>query len=242
MKKKFGFYILACALVAVVILMLGISVMVSMHESEIADYVSPTRADIEEMRARLAKVSEEATAHANTTDKVVCEGEAEAEPVLPSGLEGTVSAEALVERFGERRPGELRDTQLKAKAFKVLEGVSSFVNQEQAGGWAWERGQELMSLGQWDAARRCFWVALDSPLDPGIHKFAAAKLAWLEDDPEKALQYLELSCYGENCSHWLINAVDLCEATGSDALAEHYLARLRTEYPELEQLYSEGRR
>ena len=122
MKKKFGFYILACALVAVVILMLGISVMVSMHESEIADYVSPTRADIEEMRARLAKVSEEATAHANTTDKVVCEGEAEAEPVLPSGLEGTVSAEALVERFGERRPGELRDTQLKARAFKVLEG------------------------------------------------------------------------------------------------------------------------
>ena len=84
-----------------------------------------------------------------------------------------------------------------------------------------------MERGDRDGARRYFRETLDSP------RFSnAGALAWLETDPEKAARLLELSCQVHSNPFRLINAVKLARATGNDALAEHYLNRLRLHHPE----------
>ena len=76
----------------------------------------------------------------------------------------------------------------------MMESAFAVVSDKQAAGWGWERSQELLALGKWDEARRCFWGVLDTPLDPLYHRWACGKLAWLEDDPALAARFLELSC------------------------------------------------
>lgn len=120
---------------------------------------------------------------------------------------------------------------------KAITAASLVVSPKHAGGWVWERTQPLMSLGEWDEARRCFWLVLDAPLDRYFHRDAYAKLAWLEVDPEIAARYLALSAQGDEHGEWLANAYDLCRVTGSDALAEHYLAQLRIQNPEMARQY-----
>ena len=107
-----------------------------------------------------------------------------------------------------------------------------------------------MAYGEWESARRYMWAAVDAYETwwPSMCKLELGRLAWLEDDPEKAARLLRLSCQGEfkvpdslqdehpdiadsHASMALANAIKLCKKTGSATLAEHYLARLRSEYP-----------
>lgn len=94
-------------------------------------------------------------------------------------------------------------------------------------------GTEMTVTGDWDGARRRFSEVIEMSSNPLARRHACSRLAWLEDDPEKAAKLLELSCTGENqnIAFFLTNAVRLARCTGSDALAEHYLARIRAECP-----------
>ena len=121
----------------------------------------------------------------------------------------------------------------------MLEGVFSVMSERETAGWALERSSELTALGKLDEARRCLWKVIDSSVDPSWHRWASANLAWLEEDPEIAARYFELSLQGDERGRWLGNAVRLCQATGSDALAEHYLGRLCIQNPEMARYYEE---
>ncbi len=223
----------ALALIALAIVVGAVGVMVVLRESDTATVPPPSLADLDEVSKRLGSAVEARVRTADASDVPVSEGARKQHSVLPSWLESAVPPGILTARFREKRPRQILQTRIVAAAFKVIESGMSFVSEEQAAGWAWERGQELMRLGEWDAARRCFWEALDAPLDPRILRFACAKLGWLEDGPEKELRYLELSCQGDEYGNWLSNAVQVCRASGSDALAEYYQARLDVREAEL---------
>ena len=106
-------------------------------------------------------------------------------------------------------------------------------NEDKADEWAWILGVEMMTGGDWDGARRYLQETLNSPSFSN-----GGALAWLESDPEKAARLLDLSCRKNNVFS-LINAVELTRATGSDALTEHYLTRLRLQAPERAQEYED---
>jgi len=231
MKKGRGWNVVVFALAAFAILAGAIAVKIELREREIAMHSPPSLDDLAELSTRLGPTVQGLAEPTDSTEAPLDEPAPQQPTALPSRLERPVSP--------DERPttNDALEARWIATVCKICEGVFSFVSEKEAAGWAWERGQELTRLGEWDAARRCYWVALDAPLEPNIIRFACAELAWLEDDPEKALRYLELSCQGDSHGTWLPNAVDLCRTTGSNALADHYLARMRRENPEMARLF-----
>lgn len=155
---------------------------------------------------------------------------------LPTRLERTPSLEELTAKFkkeGSQEEGDAEFRILKTEFFatvlRVFGREGSFLDVE--------IGLQEMKLGDWDSARLHLWAAVDVQDDPDyslILPWASAKLAWLEDDPEKAARYLELSTPkgpmmlgGRDMLPMnLRNAISLCKATGSTALRDHYQERL----------------
>ncbi len=153
-------------------------------------------------------------------------------------LEGCLAPELLVERFKANSTGRLLKEWVKGEIVKAYDSVPSVVGMQDSGGDPYYLGKTMMTLGKWDAARRYFWEALERPsMSPDMRKDVCAKLAWLEDDPERAARLLELSCQEDRHGSQLRNAIYLCQKTESNALADHYLARLRTEHPEVARKY-----
>lgn len=144
----------------------------------------------------------------------------------------------LAERFKYKDPRQ----QGKAKRLGFKGSFSSVVFKlfgDSHGLPGYVTGLSKMKLGQWDDAQRHFWAALDapphSPGRPAVNRMVCMKLAWLEDDPEKAVRFLEISCQPgagvQNGNHdireeAMRNAISLCRTTGSTALRDHYKARL----------------
>ena len=201
----------------------------------------------EEDRARAQKISRETSAPhadgASSAPEVPHEVTVSVQPddatnqtsataQLPRRLERCVSEEERDARF--KRP--TRMARFEAAAFYGLESLLSLVSEKQAAEWAWERGSELMSLGEWDDARRCYWECLCQPPDPYLHPTACTQLVWLEADPEVAAQLLDLA-WQESAPWKLIDVIDLCRATGSNALTDHYLTRLREVAPQVAKHY-----
>lgn len=237
MVKRAGWIVLAFV-GGFIILTSLMMVLVDLRQSHLAARKPPTLRDLDELTDRFALATPHEDPHAEDTIPGHPAGLGNAEPpTLPSRLESNPSSDDILSRFTENRPGMRLQLRIATRIYEVLEAMSASISEDQPDHRTFELGRMMMGLGEWDAARRCFWEALDAPLDPRFHRYACAKLAWLEDDPEKALRYLELSCQGDD--YWLPNAIFLCRTTGSGALAEHYLARLRVENPEVAHLYEE---
>lgn len=237
MRRKAEFGILGVAALAAISIVLVRGSMV-VRDKDLATQQPPTLGELDELGKRLQTASSLESANAVVTPAPDKPAEA-ATVAMPSALARTASRELLAARFEDQRPGMRRRIEFRVKAFRAIGTVMWIGSKRVAAGWAWELGPEMMSLGEWDEARRCFWEALDAPLAPAMHRFACARLAWLEEDAKKAVRFLDLSCQGDPSGLWLPNAIDLCRATESDALAEHYLARLRVANPRSARYYDE---
>ena len=82
-----------------------------------------------------------------------------------------------------------------------------------------------LRLGEFDDARVYMHKALLGTTDAETAALCASHLSYLVDDPEIAAQLLEIACQTDR-EPFLHRAAELCRATGSQRLAEHYEARL----------------
>jgi hypothetical protein len=247
MKKELRWKTLVIAVIAVVIVCGLVSLVEYLRERKRASRKSYTLDDLEILAEQLASTSKEEAS--GTTDKPIAANgtmadKAVTSAALPSRLEATVPPETLAKRRVTRR---LRD-----RLFIRLRTITGYKGPHRPA----FMGSDMMQLGEWDAARHYLWEAVEvyKTSDPTQCKIALGQLAWLEDDPEKAARLLQLSCQGKfqlpyplnksrryqegfpnyeerTAANQLLNAFNLCEQTESVALADHYLTRLRREYP-----------
>jgi len=185
--------------------------------------------------------------------------EAASAPEIPIALAGVPSHEVLFEKFARSSPEARSKVGQDAELLKVFEGALRTLGPKRwSSNFTPQVGEILMYAGEWEDARGYLNQALEESTSRFTFRRVCAKLAWLEEDPEKAAYLLELSIDEEYLSdcirEWtsrgeqqsadvfagilqerLSNAVELCRATGSDALAEHYLGRLRHHDPEAAQ-------
>lgn len=236
MKKKLRCAIAAAAVITA-ILAGFLAIAVHQRERQLDERKPPTIRDLEMLKERFlaaVAVSEDVAGREDAPEAASGEKAPTLRSELPDRLENACSLRKLEWRFKVRYATEINKARAKAALHKLSEAITAYISPEEVGMWASYRGSEMMALGDWDAARHCYWGALDGDyLGPRIDRGICAKLAWLERDPEMAYHYLELSCEGDKDGTYLSSAVDLCLATGSNALAEHYLARLRTVNPQL---------
>jgi hypothetical protein len=227
----------------------GISVaLVSMRDRALSRLIAPTLAELTQMASTSEIVSTEVDLareedpdgkHPESTS-VVESAEAE-HSELPASLAKSLTPEMRSSELKETRADQFLELRFTALSLQVAEAAVALFSEEHAAGMAWETASEKMRLGQWDAARRYYWQVLDSDVRPYIRDSALANLAWLEEDPEKAALLLELSCENDQ-GHLLASAIRLCLATGSDALADHYIARLFAKEPQWKRYHPEWAR
>ena len=129
---------------------------------------------------------------------------------------GKSRTEKLLALVGSTAWGGLVDAALVAGG--VREGAS------------WGRGQVNLICGNWAEARSCFTEYLRHSEEPGMQQIACAYLAWLEDDSEVAVRYMEIACSGGQ-QFSLGSCARLSRDTGSTELADYYIARYKRLYP-----------
>ncbi len=166
---------------------------------------------------------------------------------LPDRLATVATLDILSHKFAHGGRGVKQDV----KVVKVYEGLLQIIGK--ADSFTWQVGEMLLGAGEWDEARSYFYQALEESPNSFVSAKAASRLAWLEPDPEMAAYFLELSinevfmaariaqesvgsnvvdAYTHILQERLTDAIELCRATGSDALARHYHERLRVHFPE----------
>lgn len=240
MKTLKSLFLLCSSLAVILAVIVGLAI--HLRESRLSSGMPLTMRDLDDVGKRLS--SEAVRELPPPDDGALAAGDTSVERIanVPlTRLERCLSTEELGTRKTIRSSQE-RDARIKAGICLALESVSSFVSQNEAAGWAWERGDELYSLGNWSGARRCYQTALESPLSPGQLRHACARLAWLEDDPERAARFLELACQGDAYGANIPQAIDLCRATGSDTLERYYLNRLRALNPQMAGEYEDEKK
>ena len=249
MKKLIGWAVVIIV-VAVAVFSALVLVFMGLREQELALRPLPTLENLDEVADGMTALVAERVAQAEQAERAAEPdgGEEEAAAPLPVRLEQVPSPEALTEQFIS--PGA--DQPVVARGCKTIEAVLRTVGAaDTARDWAWETGRHLMWAGDWDAARGYLHELLDEPHASPRYRDACGRLAWLEEDPHKAARFLEMSCddtwlkfklatgskdmarvHSGLLERHLSNAVELTRATGSDALADHYLERLRLLNPE----------
>ena len=245
MKKKLR---LCLWIVLIVVLSIGgISVvLVSLRNRTLSQRTAPTLAELEQLATRPDGVArEDDIGRGEDPDGNDIDSESTAENVeasnsgLPTSLAISATPEMRSSEFVETRAEMFLELRFQALSFQVIEAAVSLFSEEEAARLACTTAFDKMRLGKWDSARRYFWQVLDSDADPKLKGYVCAKLAWLEEDPEKAALLLELACETDD-DHSLASAIELCRATDSVALADHYLARLREIDPGWARQYDPG--
>ena len=101
------------------------------------------------------------------------------------------------------------------------------------GAVAWERAEISLTRCNWDEARRHLAECLRHCENNGMRQHVCKCLAWLEDDPELAVRYMEAASSGGD---WvsLMFCVKLALASGSPELAQYYTERGRSGVPEFD--------
>ncbi len=234
MKKPSRWLLVLGVFLALVMILAGfLSVAFFARQNDLALVTPPTLEDLQALDVQLDPSSEkrapQTSEDAGAT--VVNLDESGSASTLPARLARALSPEELAAKFK-------RDDPQKRSVFRQECGaVVLRVFGKKASILELNIGLNKLGHGDWDSARLHLWAAIDAGGDPSVLQYASAKLAWLEDDPEKAARYLELSCQGDG--GWLNtqeqalrNAVSLCKATGSTALKDHYSERLRALYPD----------
>jgi len=150
-----------------------------------------------------------------------------ASTALPRRLERTATPEERAKRWGHKTGTGKLAASFASPALSILDAALYATGR--SGGMAWERAQAMLVRGDWSGARSCLAEYLETSRRPVARRDACAYLAWLEDDPEVAARYMELACSDEDDLRGGCLAIseELARLTGSDALADHYRARLQ---------------
>ncbi|HUW60480.1 MAG TPA: hypothetical protein VMZ06_05695 [Candidatus Bathyarchaeia archaeon] len=130
---------------------------------------------------------------------------------------GKSRTEKLGAFIGSSPLGEIADVALLAAGIRA--------------GASWERGQANLLRGNWAEARSCFTEYLRNADQPVMQQQACAYLAWLEDDPEVAAQYMDLACSGGQLG-CIVLSTHLAIKTDSRELTRHYRGLWDQLYPE----------
>ena len=231
MKRKFGVVFLVLAVI-ITILLIVMGFAVQRYEKQRAMIEPPSHTQLTVIQRNLPlnnfwyeeKILPKEIGEAETND-------AADTSELPRRLEKPIGKSGLYKTY---YPHDRYKSRFNAFRFKLGESITSYVAPEEVGKWAWERGKALYELGEYDAAQRCFWIVIESDVDPFIIRYSCARLARLEEDPELAYQYMELSLQEESESvpTHLPGVVDLCVVTESYDLAVHYIERIHAIDPE----------
>jgi len=124
--------------------------------------------------------------------------------------------------------------QFAETGFQLLESVAWFAKWGTRKGLAYRVGSEKLRNGNMEDARDYYFSALSAHLDDDDSYWGDlyAQLAWVEEDPEIAVRYIEKSLDLPDDAQkdvlipiYLSNAIELAVATDSQDLAEHYYTR-----------------
>ena len=246
MKKTLAWLAVGILVVGLVLTII-LRVTVTLREQTIAERKPLTLERLDQ----LAKRMERPQAVQTPQTEILGEADATVGIPLPERLERVPSPEDLARKFAKE--GHERGIARDAVVFKAFEGVLGTFGF--ADNFTFQVGEILMSAGEWDDARRYLGQALEESTSRSVFRRVCARLAWLEEDPQKAVRLLELSIDEEALSsriednriagkdrvadllattleERLADAVELCRSTGSEVLAYHYLERLGRHNPE----------
>jgi len=254
MKKGRVWGILAILFMTVSVMICLVKYAVDGRDRELALRKPLTLSDLDELGNRLdPAIQSQVPPRVEVAETAKsAQPETMAPSTLPTRLERSLSTEKLARLRTVSRTRDKLQARTRMTALRIVGSISHVLGTSTNSEFEHipaAIGYEMMSLGNWESAKRYLWAAVDTyeTFDTTQCKFVLGALAWLEDDPEKAARLLQLSCQGEFlvpsryqgefthsetfAASQLLNAFDLCKETDSAALAEHYLARLRTEYP-----------
>ena len=228
-------------------------VAIVLREQTIAERKPLSLDRLDELAGRMARPLAVQTEQTEARAESSAAAEVSVRAPLPKRLERVPTPEILLKTFANQ--GHENAIAGDAELLKAFEGVLRLIGAAQ--GSTSQVGEMLMRAGKWDDARRYFYQALDESPNRFIFSKVCGRLAWLEEDPERAARLLKLSIdearvssrigpqkngragNGATPDMWdrmlrerLSNAVELCRVTGSEALANHYLERLRLCDPE----------
>ncbi len=248
MKKDPLWGVLAFVVIAVTVICCLVQYVVEVRKLELASRNPVVLRDLNELGKRLdTSIKNRVPPQVEVAGTATFEQPETMTPSsLPTQLERCVSAQKLAELRKVTRQKDKLEARFRTTVLGIEDSVS-YVFGTRTRNWPHTSaaiGYEMITLGNWESARRHLWAAVDvyETYDPTQCKIALGQLAWLEDDPEKAARLLQLSCQGEFhlpyphnsenlAASQLENAYTLCKETDSTALAEHYLERLRKDYP-----------
>ncbi len=251
MKKRLIWYILAFVLVVVSLISGILTSVVQVREHELASRPPVSLQDLDELGKRLDPSTKSQNPQVDETAESA-QPETITPTSIPTRLERSLSTQELAKLFKSTRQKDRLEKWAEATLLKTVGSASHALGRATTAEYVHipaEIGFDMMALGNWESARRNLWAAVDvyEASYPANCKNVLGRLAWLENDPEKAAHLLQLACQGEflkptrhqgelahsarAAARQLMNAYTLCMATDSAVLAEHYLARLRTEYP-----------
>lgn len=161
---------------------------------------------------------------------------------LPGHFEHAVPREVLVMRYvaPEGSPAEW-EARWQDRLTPIMVPIVGGLGLEDVSQADHHRARGLMRLGRWEEARGWCWRYLKTGTDPKKLAEVCVYLAWMEEDPQKAHDYLRMADHGDD--EWFLpQAYTLCVKTGSDVLAEYYLERQAAIDPERARELKEARR
>jgi hypothetical protein len=170
------------------------------------------------------------------------EGEPQASESSPleMRLNRTLTREDLIREF---RPGtEGFENWFEDRwedGYKLLEGLAWAMGSKSQKRLAFYVGSNEFHHGEIDEARKYYESSLKLHVEEsdtnGYWYSLHARLAWVEEDPEMAVQHIEQSLkvpHHQMLHHYVENAIRLSVLTESDALAEYYYRRWKSLGPQ----------
>ena len=164
-----------------------------------------------------------------------------AEAKLPQALSISPTTDSILAKYGGEPSSEelVEDTfaKLYHLSLKIHHGSQQFSGLGLGGGSTplYHIGSGNMSLRNFDVAKLYMEASIRNHIStsPAQCKNILVHLAEVEPDPERAALMLRLACQGKSFNVFisLCKSYQLCIETGSTQLADHYLDRIYTEYP-----------
>lgn len=217
--KKFGRIVL-WAVCAFLLVLIPLQFLASIHDQEMAARPSLTQEDLDRLAPTLSSSPQ---AEDGPPDS---EPLAAPETPLPRRLERALTSEEQAKYWTSVFGRNQTMGRFAYSTLGIFDAPLRAVGFSQ--GASFERAKAALWAGDFDKARQQLSEYVRTADGTGLCHEALIDLALLEDDPELAARYMELSCTDENDLRGGYEAMAawLAEKTGSKSLEAHYRAKL----------------
>jgi len=218
--KKFGRVVLIILCLFLVGL-IPLQFLAGIHDQELAERPPLTLEDLDRLAPALMPSAPKEDGPSKPEEDA-----ASAETPLPKRLERALTHEERTEYWLSAMGRNNKMGKFAYKALGILDAPLRYAGFRP--GTSYERAKAALWAGDFDGARRQFAEYIYAAEGSNINREVFIDLAFLEDDPELAARYMELSCADENDLRggYEAMAVYLAEKTGSKKLEAHYRAKL----------------